>query len=301
VEKWFKDIYGSWPPMVQFPGGLPSKNTDGWKLGLLQMEKELRQLRRSGEISNQLHWEMMLDMSQLWMLRNHTAKGWGTSVMPADVHRDTQAEFQEGLKLARPEGETIHIEGERFTVSLSQPLKNRIREAIQPILEDWISAPRGSLKFNMMYGVRAYMNGSLLAQHADRVETHVISAVYNVAMEDLEEPWQMEALDLNGEHIGYPQKPGELFLYESAKVPHGRRGPLKGKYYASVFIHFSPQGWDMTNFDRVYATDPERMNVANEDEDPKVDVKKGWWFPQLHNREKPVKVPKYGNEKSHEL
>ena len=35
-------------------------------------------------------------------------------------------------------------------------------------------------------------------------------------------------------------KPGEMLLYESAKVPHGRQFPLEGDYYDNLFVHFRP-------------------------------------------------------------
>ena len=35
-------------------------------------------------------------------------------------------------------------------------------------------------------------------------------------------------------------EPGEMILYESHSVVHGRPFPLKGKFYANVFIHFEP-------------------------------------------------------------
>ena len=35
-------------------------------------------------------------------------------------------------------------------------------------------------------------------------------------------------------------KPGEMLLYESATVPHGRQFPLDGDYFENLFIHFSP-------------------------------------------------------------
>ena len=31
-------------------------------------------------------------------------------------------------------------------------------------------------------------------------------------------------------------KPGEMLLYESAKVPHGRQFPLEGEYYENVLV-----------------------------------------------------------------
>lgn len=34
--------------------------------------------------------------------------------------------------------------------------------------------------------------------------------------------------------------PGDMVLYESHSVIHGRPFPLKGKYFANVFVHFEP-------------------------------------------------------------
>ena len=35
-------------------------------------------------------------------------------------------------------------------------------------------------------------------------------------------------------------QPGDMVLYESHSVVHGRPFPLKGRYFANVFIHFQP-------------------------------------------------------------
>ena len=37
-------------------------------------------------------------------------------------------------------------------------------------------------------------------------------------------------------------KPGEMLLYESAKVPHGRQFPLEGEYYENILVHFGLHG-----------------------------------------------------------
>jgi prolyl 4-hydroxylase len=36
--------------------------------------------------------------------------------------------------------------------------------------------------------------------------------------------------------------PGDMVLYESHSVIHGRPFPLNGKFYANVFVHFEPVG-----------------------------------------------------------
>jgi prolyl 4-hydroxylase len=41
-------------------------------------------------------------------------------------------------------------------------------------------------------------------------------------------------------------KPGDLLLYESARLLHGRPSPFKGRSYANVFVHYQPQdGWEV--------------------------------------------------------
>ena len=37
-------------------------------------------------------------------------------------------------------------------------------------------------------------------------------------------------------------KPGDMLLYESAKVPHGRQFPLEGEYYENILVHFGIHG-----------------------------------------------------------
>jgi len=37
-------------------------------------------------------------------------------------------------------------------------------------------------------------------------------------------------------------KPGDMVLYESHSLIHGRPFPLKGRFFANIFIHFEPTG-----------------------------------------------------------
>eukprot|EP00951_Prasinocladus_malaysianus_P043588 scaffold546779_cov37-Prasinocladus_malaysianus.AAC.2 len=40
-----------------------------------------------------------------------------------------------------------------------------------------------------------------------------------------------------------------MMFYESAKSYHQRSVPMNGRYYASIFIHYRPVGWNMTRHD----------------------------------------------------
>jgi hypothetical protein len=51
----------------------------------------------------------------------------------------------------------------------------------------------------------------------------------------------MVNLTQNGSKEKIYLKPGEMLIYESGKVPHGRQFPFKGNYYDNLFVHFFPE------------------------------------------------------------
>lgn len=108
---------------------------------------------------------------------------------------------------------------------------------MDPILESWSGI---SLESSAVYGIRRYLNGSYLNLHVDRLNTHVISAILQID-QDVREPWPLLLIDLQGNRRRILLNPGEMLLYESAKVPHGRQFPLNGLFYDNLFVHFRPQ------------------------------------------------------------
>ena len=44
--------------------------------------------------------------------------------------------------------------------------------------------------------------------------------------------------DNNGRPGKVTLKAGEMLLYESARVPHGRMEPLNGRRFDNLFVHF---------------------------------------------------------------
>jgi len=44
----------------------------------------------------------------------------------------------------------------------------------------------------------------------------------------------------DGKVYNVTMEPGDMVLYESHSVLHGRPFPLKGRYYANIFVHFEP-------------------------------------------------------------
>ena len=122
-----------------------------------------------------------------------------------------------------------------------------------------------SLRPTSAYGIRKYLEGSVLHDHVDVLNTHVLSAVYVVESFNLTQPWYMEMVpDFAGDSAKLDLHGGQVMLYESAKLPHGRPSVLTGPgaYYASVFVHYKPKWWSMANEDRVYAVDPSTLRQS---------------------------------------
>ena len=52
----------------------------------------------------------------------------------------------------------------------------------------------------------------------------------------------MEVYGHDGKATNVTMQPGDMILYESHSVIHGRPFPLNGKYFANIFVHFEPVG-----------------------------------------------------------
>lgn len=118
-----------------------------------------------------------------------------------------------------------------------QDLKQAIWDAARSTLEEWTNQ---QLSECSMYGIRVYTEGATLNTHVDRLPL-VSSAILNVA-QDLDEPWPLEVIGHDGKAHNITMEPGDMILYESHSILHGRPFPLKGNYMANLFVHFEPTG-----------------------------------------------------------
>lgn len=116
-------------------------------------------------------------------------------------------------------------------------LKQKIWDAARDTIQEWTNQ---ELTQCSLYGIRIYTEGSILSTHVDRLPL-VSSAIINVA-QDVDEPWPIEVYGHDGKATNVTMEPGDMVLYESHSVLHGRPFPLKGRYYANIFIHFEPVG-----------------------------------------------------------
>lgn len=114
---------------------------------------------------------------------------------------------------------TNHWEAPTHMLSLrGKNLWNNLIQAVQEILEAWSGQ---YLVFTSFYGIRVYKEGAILAPHVDRLPL-VTSAIINVA-QDVDEPWVLEVIGHDGKAHNITMEPGDLVLYESHSVLHGKQ------------------------------------------------------------------------------
>jgi prolyl 4-hydroxylase len=120
-------------------------------------------------------------------------------------------------------------------------LKQEIWASALALLEEWTEQ---ELQPCSMYGIRVYGEGAVMLPHVDRLPL-VASAMIPVA-HDTDEDWITEMYDHDGKAHNVTMEPGDMLLFESHSVIHGHPFPLKGRYYALLFIHFEPTGRSIT-------------------------------------------------------
>lgn len=188
----------------------------------------------------------------LSMLQNYTDVGFQKIRAPPKVAQLIQdfwdANKDKQVPEVWPEGNIYvnHWESPTMMVSVDDTrlrgngynLKKQIWDAAHTTISEWTGGQ--DITPVSMYGVRVYTNNTVLVPHVDRLPL-VASAMVNVA-QDVEEDWPMEIYDHSGQAHNVTLQPGEMLLFESHSILHGRPFPLKGKFYAMLFIHFEPTG-----------------------------------------------------------
>merc|ERR1712217_411206 len=87
-----------------------------------------------------------------------------------------------------------------------------IKLEIRQILEWWTELK--VIKHTTTFGVRIYRRGSMLINHVDRKDTHLLSAILQIA-QDVDIPnggWPLELLLSNGRVAEVYMQPGEIVL-----------------------------------------------------------------------------------------
>ncbi len=190
-----------------------------------------------------------LNYVQPQMVRAVTHNGFENRKLPADTYKWLKEWYYTNQpKYEEEEGPVGPCMNQHVAPSLITHLppkhKDRLTKELQHILEGWYG--NGTLEVTSIYGIRKYTNGSVLRMHVDTVGTHVVSAIINVDQE-VEKEWPLLILDHDDNEHSVLMEAGDMLLYESAKLLHGRPEPFVGSHYDNIFIHYRPtcrECWD---------------------------------------------------------
>lgn len=209
-----------------------------------------------------------MNLRQPQSMQNYTDIGFKKIRAPAELMKLLSDFYQDSSHMATPEkwaiGNTYTNHWKSPTLMLSvedasipnggHKLKQKIWDAARSTLEEWTGE---YLTPCSLYGIRIYKEGAVLAPHVDRLPL-VASAIINVA-QDVDVDWPIEVYAHDGKAYNVTMKPGDMVLYESHSVIHGRPFPLQGRYYANVFIHFEPIGHSLRHEDKLAGGDAEEQ------------------------------------------
>jgi len=134
-------------------------------------------------------------------------------------------------------------EVDTYVLYVSDELRAAIVAHYHDVLAEWAGVAADELVSTSVYGIRAYTNGSILATHVDRPDTHVISSILNCGQRGVRRPWLLQVTGFDGVEASIDMQPGDSVFYESATVPHGRYVAFDGDAYFNVFTHFKTADW----------------------------------------------------------
>lgn len=168
-----------------------------------------------------------------------TRKGFIKSTIPAQLHNLLLEFYLQNRPASENKDVPEFIQGKEgkapgVRIQLTDDLQQQVHVALQPIVEAWVG---DYVTPTHVYGVCEYHHGSVLKQRRDNLETHVASVILNID-QAVSDDWPLTIEDHHYRRHSIVLKPGEMILYEGARLLHGQPSALNGTRYASVFVHF---------------------------------------------------------------
>jgi len=172
-------------------------------------------------------------------------RGWEVVSLPDDFHQSLVKGYHEAFfkrRSAVPEGPDKRAVVNTLglpTLSLNDdPAFDGVRDNpwLLAEMERFAGCP---LVPSRRYGPRVATRGAVLVPHRDKPQTHLLGASITVAC-DTDEPWLMVLENPDGRRDEVDLLPGQALLFEAVRMRHARPTPMKGKFYAGIFVHYLP-------------------------------------------------------------
>jgi hypothetical protein len=151
--------------------------------------------------------------------RTFTELGFKKGRLPPDVWSSISAYYynnKEHSTFEEQAGASVFInwwEAPCYFIGMPWGLKGRWQKSLLLLVQDWIGWDT-PLEQSDIYGIRKYTEGARLLAHVDRITTHAVSLIINVAQGGVREPWKVEIYDFAGRLHEIEMNPGDVVYYE---------------------------------------------------------------------------------------
>lgn len=224
----------TWPPQEWIPSTLSNL-----------MDRRIKQIEAMEDPYDRYRAYIVLTTAAGINGRNFTKYGWALTRAPAhlvkalteELHKKPWSKFEDESNL-KPMGLRC-LDKDPFVVDTAQ-INRMILEELQDLHEQWVSA---KLTPTVAYGMRVYQNQSQLLMHLDNPSTHIVSSILHIGSSEDAQEWPLVLEDYTGNTVEVHLTPGDLLLYESSRILHGRPTVFHGSWYTSLFIHYAPVGY----------------------------------------------------------
>ena len=174
-----------------------------------------------------------------------TRNGFLLTDAPANIYQAVHKYYQSNRKRTSAEQDPQFIHGDYSEspgriVELSDELREKIQNNLQPFVENWVG---DYVDPSFVYGIHEFKKSAVIKMHRDQLHTHSVSAMINIDQTPNCE-WPLVIEDHFYRQHKVRLKPGQMLVYESAKLLHGRPVPFSGDNYANVVVHFKLRSHD---------------------------------------------------------
>jgi hypothetical protein len=227
----------TWPPTRFVP------DTPGWRR---LMTRRFAQIERDLSVDSEDRYEAFIQATySAYVATNFTQYGFGL----ARADPELVDELRSAIRYAVNTGDGLDTEGSDEVIPgpndpwfVDRPeLTEQVLHELHPYIEAWSGQ---QVEPYLAYGFRLYRNESALYMHLDEFETHVLSLILHIDSSDDADPWPIVIEDFEGNTHEVTLTSGDVLFYESSKCFHGRPRPLSGSWYSSVFVHYTPLGYN---------------------------------------------------------
>ncbi len=188
------------------------------------------------------------DITHFSQLRKFFKKGYAKLEVPPpyfnsiqEVYNEVKNSFVDEYDPSDKLGLGVYISSNQHKIAseisfFSETDQASLLSGIQEFVEDEVQA---EIRPTFCYGFRSYKRGSVFKLHRDRLQTHIISVTICID-QDIEKPWSLDIKNHQGKIEKVILDPGQMCIYESARLEHGRLERLKGNFYRTLFLHYVP-------------------------------------------------------------